>query len=255
MRWHFIAGKDGCRYAIENECTAIVVDALRASATAAFMLRAGATEILAVREIEEALSLKAKLPDALLAGERGGLPPEGFDLGNSPRDVSIVRDKRVIFTTTTGAGRLIQSWGAPIIYMGSTVNATAVARAAAAHQRDVVLVLAGLMTDPAYSAQEDWVGAAAIAMAAERACGLVEVGEGGHRYTYWRDRIHCDGIPLLFESAPHAQNLREAGLAGDIGFCAAVDSVATVPMAVAFGGLAVRVIDAPAISSQACRPL
>jgi 2-phosphosulfolactate phosphatase len=255
MKWHFIAGEDGCRYAIENKCTAIVVDALRASATAAFMLHAGATEILAVREVEEARSLKAKLSDALLAGERGGLPPEGFDLGNSPREVSAVRGKRVILTTTTGAGRLIQSWGAPTIVMGSTVNATAVARAAAAHRRDVVLIPAGLMTDPAYSAQEDWVGATAIAMAAERACGPVEVGEGGHRYTYWRDRIHCDGIPLLFESAPHAQNLRDAGLAADIGFCAAVDSVATVPVAVAFDGLTVRVIDAPAISSRGGRAL
>ena len=52
MKWHFIAGEEGCRFAVDNNCVAIIVDALRASATAAYMLHAGATEILAVREVE-----------------------------------------------------------------------------------------------------------------------------------------------------------------------------------------------------------
>lgn len=240
MKWHFIAGEDGCRYAVERCCTAVVVDALRASATAAYMIHAGAREILAVREVDDARAVKRRYPDALLAGERGGLPPEGFDLGNSPRDVSSVRDRRVIFTTTTGAGRLFQAWGAHAVYMGSTVNATAVARAAVARNVDVAIIPAGLMTDPAYNAQEDWVAAAAIAIAAERELGELKVGEGGHRYTYWRDRIVCDGITALFHTAPHAQNLREIGLADDIAFCAQVDAVTSVPVACSSSGPLVR---------------
>ena len=70
MKWHLIAGEDGCRFAVENQCVAIIVDALRASATAAYMLDAGATEILAVREVDEAYALKREYPDALLVGER-----------------------------------------------------------------------------------------------------------------------------------------------------------------------------------------
>ena len=54
MPWHFIEGEAGCRYAVEHGCVAIVVDALRASATAAMLLDAGATRILAVREVAEA---------------------------------------------------------------------------------------------------------------------------------------------------------------------------------------------------------
>jgi 2-phosphosulfolactate phosphatase len=241
MVWHFIAGEAGCRFAVENRCTAIVVDALRASATAAYLLHAGATELLVVREVEEARALKRDRPDALLAGERGGLPPEGFDLGNSPRDVSIVRGKRVIFTTTTGAGRLVQAWGAHAVYMGSPVNASAVAREALAHNRDVVLIPAGLMSDPAYNAQEDWVGAAVIAASAEELSHSITCGEGGHRYTYWRDRILCEGVARLFQSAPHAQNLRDAGLHNDIAFCANVDAIDSVPQATSFDGIAVRV--------------
>lgn len=244
MRWHLIAGEDGCRYAVENACVAIVVDALRASATAAYMLEAGATEILAVREVDEAYELRWDYPAALLAGERGGLPLEGFELGNSPRDVALARGKRVIFTTTTGAGRLVQAWGAQAVYMGSPVNAAAVARAALVHRRDIVLIPAGLMNDPGYSAQEDWVGAAAIAMAGEQIAGVLEIGEGGHKYTYWHDRILCDGIVGLFEAAPHAQNLRDVGMADDVAFCAQLDTVRAVPMACGTQGIAVRVINA-----------
>lgn len=243
MKWHLIAGEDGCRFAVDNKCVAIIVDALRASATAAYMLEAGATEILAVREVDEAFELRWDYPTALLAGERRGLPLEGFELGNSPRDVAIARGKRVIFTTTTGAGRLVQAWGAHAVYMGSPVNAAAVARAALVHRRDIVLVPAGLMSDPNYSAQEDWVGAAAIAMAGKEITDDLELGEGGHKYTYWSDRILCDGILELFEAAPHAQNLRDVGMEEDIAFCAQLDTVHSVPMACGTQGIAVRVID------------
>lgn len=244
MKWHLIAGEEGCRFAVDNNCVAIIVDALRASATAAYMLHAGATEILAVREVDEAFELRWDYPAALLAGERGGLPLEGFELGNSPRDVAIARGKRVIFTTTTGAGRLVQAWGAHAVYMGSPVNAAAVAKAALVHRRDIVLIPAGLMSDPGYSAQEDWVGAAAIAAACKQITGVLEFGEGGHKYTYWNDRILCDGILELFEAAPHAQNLRDVGMEEDIAFCAQLDTVQAVPMACGTQGIAVRMIDA-----------
>lgn len=240
VNWHLIAGEPGCNHAVANDCVAVVIDALRASATAAYMLHAGATEVLAVREVNEAFTLKELFPDALLAGERGGLPPQGFDLGNSPREVSVVKGKSVIFSTTTGAGRLVQCWGAHAVYMGSTVNASSVAKAAAQHGKDVVLVPAGLMSDPEYNAQEDWVGASVIMMAAENLLGSLSFGEGGHRYAYWRDRIECDGVAKLFQTAPHAQNLRDVGLTDDIRFCANVDVVATVPAAITRMGPAVK---------------
>ena len=107
MKWHIIEGEAGCDFAVANKCTAVIVDALRASATAAMLCDAGATSILAVREVEDARRAKIELPDALLYGERGGLPPDGFDYGNSPRETRPAKGRPVIFTTTTGAGRLI----------------------------------------------------------------------------------------------------------------------------------------------------
>lgn len=221
---HLIEGAAGCAYAVAHGGVAVVVDALRASATAAMLFDAGATDILAVTEVEDALAARAEWPDALLYGERGGLPPEGFDYGNSPQTVAAAAGRRVIFTTTTGAGRLVACWGAAAVYMGTTVNAGAVARAAMGHGRDVVIIPAGLTADPTFDAQEDWAAAAAIASAMG-----IEAGEGANALAHWQGRIADEGLPLLFESAPHADKLRRVGLETDIAYCAQMDLTPCVP--------------------------
>jgi len=241
--WHLIQGRPGCRYAVGHPCVAVVVDALRASATAAMLLDAGAPELLVTREVEEARAARAQWPDALLFGERGGVPPEGFDYGNSPGDAHHAAGRRVIFTTTTGAQWLVAAWGAPAVYMATTVNAQAAAaaatQAAALHGCDVVLIPAGLSSDPAFSAQEDWVAAAVIAHFAEDAGA--RIGEGAAEYARWRHRIDSLGVAPLFESAPHAEKLRRAGLEADIAYCAQINLTNAVPRAVERIGAGVRV--------------
>jgi 2-phosphosulfolactate phosphatase len=227
MKWHIIEGEPGCEFAARHGLTAVVVDALRASATAAMLCEAGATSILVVREVEEALRAKEALPDALLFGERGGLPPEGFDYGNSPQEAHHARGRSVIFTTTTGAGRLVSAWEAHAVLMGTTVNASATARAAAELGRDVVLIPAGLAGDPHFNAQEDRCAAVAIAM---KAGG--EIGEGRDLFEHWRDRIDAEGFEALFAGAPHAEKLRRIGLGSDVAWCAQVDVTHKVPQAV-----------------------
>lgn len=227
MKWHIIEGEPGCVFAVEHRLTAVVVDALRASATAAMLCDAGATSVLAVREVDEALRAKADRPDALLFGERGGLPPEGFDYGNSPQEAHHAKGRPVIFTTTTGAGRLVSAWEAHAVLMGTTVNASATARAAAELGRDVVLIPAGLTGDPDFDAQEDRCAAVAIAM---KAGGVI--GEGRGLFELWRDKIDSEGFEALFAKAPHADKLRKIGLDSDVAWCAQVDVTHKVPQAV-----------------------
>ena len=228
MNWHIIEGEAGCEFAVAYRCTAIIVDALRASATAAMLLDQGATSILVVREVEEALRAKQVLPNALLFGERAGVPPEGFHYGNSPQDAHHARGKGVVFTTTTGAGRLVSAWGAHAVLMGTTINATAVARAASGLEHDVVIIPAGFAGDPEFDAQEDWCAATAIAMKAG-----VSIGQGRETFDAWRDRIDAEGIEAIFSGAPHAAKLRKIGMESDIAWCAQVDVTRAVPQGVA----------------------
>ena len=228
MTWHIIEGKAGCDYAKEHACAAVIVDALRASATAAMLLDAGATEILVVAEVDDALQAKESRPDALLYGERGGLPPEGFDYGNSPKDAHAAKGRPVIFTTSNGSKRLHQAYGAPTLYLGSTVNALALVQSLSAQDRDVVLIPAGKVGDPEFDAQEDWVAATAIAMLAD-----APIGEGALPFRHWRQRIELDGVQKLFQTAPHAQTLKELGLQDDIALCARPNITNALPKAVA----------------------
>lgn len=228
VQWHLIEGEAGCAYARERGAVAVVVDALRASATAAMLLDAGADGILAVGEVEQARAARAADPRALLYGERGGLPPEGFDYGNSPREVAAAKGRRVVFTTTTGARRLVDCWGAAAVYMGTTLNARAVVEVVVRHGVDVVLIPAGLATDPTFDAQEDWTAAAFIAMTAR-----ADVGEGTERYEHWASRLRTEGVEALFANAPHADKLRRAGLADDVAYCARQNITTAVPRGLA----------------------
>lgn len=238
MRWHLIQGIEGCHFAKEQGCGAVVVDALRASCTAAMLFDAGATDITLVPDVQTALSFKAGNPGALLYGEREGLPPDGFDYGNSPRDVSAASGKSVGFTTSNGTALMLEAWGAPEVLMGSVTNGIALLNHLLALDRDVVLIPAGKADDPEFDAQEDWVAAAAIAMLTD-----LEIGEGATAYREWSHMISLDGVAKLFDTATHAEALRAINLAEDIAFCARPNITRAVPSASARMEYGIRLID------------
>jgi 2-phosphosulfolactate phosphatase len=82
----------------------IVIDVLRAFSTAAYAFSRGAKEIILVSTVDEALDLKSRLPNAKAMGEVGGLPPEGFDFGNSPTQIREEDLTGLTLIQRTGAG-------------------------------------------------------------------------------------------------------------------------------------------------------
>ena len=82
--------------------TCVVFDVLRATTSMITALANGAAEIHPVKTIEEARALRVQMPDALLGGERNGLPIEGFDLGNNPFEYVALAGKKIISPTTNG---------------------------------------------------------------------------------------------------------------------------------------------------------
>jgi 2-phosphosulfolactate phosphatase len=82
----------------------LIIDVLRAFSTAAYAFSRGAKEIILVSAVEEALALKAQIPNAKAMGEVGGLPPEGFDFGNSPTRILEHDLTGMTIIQRTGAG-------------------------------------------------------------------------------------------------------------------------------------------------------
>src|SRR5437773_8440893 len=110
----------------------IVVDVLRASSSIVTLLECGARPVVAAGSIEEARSLHQRLPSYLLCGERGGLPPVGFDYGNSPAEFSRLEleGKSAILATSNGTRLLAMLAGAPAVLVGCLLNRTAVTEVA-----------------------------------------------------------------------------------------------------------------------------
>jgi 2-phosphosulfolactate phosphatase len=110
--------------------TVVVIDVLRASTTIVHALEAGAKEVIPCVEVEEALALAKQMPDydIVLAGERNGLPIDGFHLGNSPSEYTphSVGGKAVVFTTTNGTRAIAHARAAKRILIGAFVNVSAV---------------------------------------------------------------------------------------------------------------------------------
>lgn len=123
--------KSGLYGAREAKGTGVIVDVFRASSTICAILAGGAKYIVPTKSLNKAFQLKRNHPDYLLIGERGGLRPEGFDLGNSPYEVSRLNlsEKIVIFTSSAGFRAIIeaQKSRADELLIGSFVNARAVA--------------------------------------------------------------------------------------------------------------------------------
>src|SRR5437763_5914274 len=117
----------------------IVVDVLRATSTMTQALAAGYRRVLCCAEIDEARALAATEGPAKLAGERRLESIEGFDFGNSPREVAGEPAAETLILSTTNGTRLLVSAAARFehVYVGSLLNLDAVAAAAAAHAQDV----------------------------------------------------------------------------------------------------------------------
>ncbi len=108
----------------------VVIDVLRATTTVCHALAHGARAVVPCLEVEEARRLAARFSpgDVLLGGERGGLPIEGFDLGNSPADYTpeVVGGKTIVFTTTNGTRALAVCHQAERVLLAAPVNLAAV---------------------------------------------------------------------------------------------------------------------------------
>src|SRR5215472_9917358 len=93
-----------------GDCAVVAVDVIRASTTAVTAVVAG-RRCFPVTSVEAAFQMRQSLPDCLLAGEVGGLQPEGFDLNNSPAQIALRSDDQrpVVLLSSSGTKLMVES--------------------------------------------------------------------------------------------------------------------------------------------------
>ncbi|MDQ6830244.1 MAG: 2-phosphosulfolactate phosphatase [Gemmatimonadota bacterium] len=210
-----------------------VIDVLRLSTTVATALHNGAKAIVPLAEAEEVI-MRAKQftrSDVRLAGERKMLPVPGFDLGNSPGEMTreAVDGMTVLLTTTNGTRALLAVQGARDVVVGAYVNFSAVCallRTALRGGTDVTLLCAG--SDKQFSL-EDAACAGRMARYASKRMTGVQLNDGALA-SGLIDKRYGASIDRLFKDAEHGRLLVDAGFGDDLAACAAIDSCPVIPV-------------------------
>ena len=218
----------------DTDSVFVVVDILRASSSIVALLQSGVPAIVPAANVEQALGLRQRLPDHLLCGEVNGLPPPGFDYGNSPAEFAALDagGRPAILATSNGTRVLNQLSEAPAVLVGALLNREAVARAVLAlareHSRNAMVVCAASPGGRAI-ALEDALGAGAIIEAALRLDDSLQPTDAAR---FARDAFLArrDGLAQALASARHGAELIEAGFETDVEYCAQLDVSSIVPV-------------------------
>jgi 2-phosphosulfolactate phosphatase len=207
----------------------IVVDAVRATTSIITSLANGAKSVTPVQSLKEAFQLHKEYSDYILAGERNGIKPEGFDLDNSPLSLTkeIVKGKNLIMATTNGTKALVQSKGSKWVMLGAFLNADAVAKRsveiAGENEVGISFVLAG---EEGHFALEDFICAGAMierlsknaVQLSDKALGALLTFNGAKQ-----------NLQENICKSKHAQDLLKLGFSKDIEFACQLNIYNIVP--------------------------
>ncbi len=205
----------------------LLVDVLRTTTTAPILFDQG-LEGLRLSPSLRAARVRARADGELLIGERGGVPPEGFNHGNSPATLALhdLRARRAVMVSENGPAALPRLVDAEELLLASLVNAgAAVRRAAGAATRRIDLVCCGFRGEPDL---DDLLTAGFLA---DRLLRLRPelVPAGATRMAIDLMRAEPDPLRLLWASRA-GRYLRRLGLERDLGIAADVDRSSVVPV-------------------------
>jgi 2-phosphosulfolactate phosphatase len=211
--------------------SAVMIDVVRASATIVTALAGGARAVVPVATPAEAMARARGWPggDVVLGGERAGVPPPGFQCGNSPAEYTAERvaGRTVVFTTTNGTRALLALSGAKRVAVAGFVNAAAAVRWLARGDGGALAVCAG---ESGRFCLED---AACAGLLVERLRALrpdAPLSDGARAVAALWSHYRGDPGAVLAEAA-WARVLAARGQGPDLPLCAALDAFDAVPVA------------------------
>lgn len=230
-----------------NGTASVVFDVLRATSAFVTALANGAEAIVPAAEIEEALRLRQKYPDSLLAGEREGRRITAcqsggveFDLGNSPREFTRgrIQGRTIISTTTNGTRALKACSAATEIFIGSFLNLEATHQALLRSSCPrIQLLCAGTGED---FALEDALAAGALCERLQGSVSGIELSDSALATAL----LYGSARQSLTATVRHSRNAKRLlslpDLADDVEFCLAVDSVDLVARMRADGAIRIE---------------
>lgn len=209
----------------------LVIDILRATTTMCAFFEGGGRRLYPTPSVEAARELRERLAESgariLLMGERDALPPEGFDLGNSPLELLATAPSfrtEAVMATTNGTKALLKAaaQGAPV-WPVCARNAAASVEAALAAGGHIAILCAGRK---GRSALDDGVCAGLLVdiLQSRRRTRLSDGAETALRL--WRS---WEGdLAGALRASDHGRDLLALGFGADMDYAAQRDAAQTV---------------------------
>lgn len=214
----------------ETDCW-MVIDILRATTTMSVFFERGGTCLYPARTVEEGISLRDALASEggspLLMGERNGLRPHGFDLGNSPLELlamDLADRPEGVMATTNGTRALLKAAaaGCPVRPVCAR-NASAVLEASLGSGERIGIYCAGRMGRAAL----DDTACAGLLLDLLLKRGEAELDDGAlMARALWQNG--GEDLPALLADSDHGKILLSLGFEGDIRFAGEIDRSSVV---------------------------
>ncbi len=211
----------------------IVIDVLRATTVMTRWFELGGKELYPVRTPDEArklvLELQKRSSSPLLMGEVNGIPPEGFDFGNSPLELNykLIQDHYCgVMSTTNGTIALLEaeSSGSPVL-AASFRNSSSVLDYALTIGNRIGLLCSGRKRRPSW---EDTLCAGSIIEELSSRGETRMTDSAKIALSLWQNR--SDDLHEYVMKSEHALYLERIGYGEDIAFCCEHDVSSVVPM-------------------------
>lgn len=188
----------------------VVVDVIISSTSIVRLLENGASYVKPFGDPTAARQFKRETDDAVLVGEDGGGPIEGFDLSPLPSIIADadIEDRPVGIRTSNGTRAMDRIDHPDGLLVASTVNAAAVAEVLRERGRDSLVVAAGRQGEVV---AEDTAGAALVTA------------------RYRGERVDESRLEARLRESSTAKWLREIGYGHELDALTAFDSSETVP--------------------------
>lgn len=203
----------------------VVIDVLRATSVIATALANGATRVKTVQTPQQALTLKARKTNLLLAGERNAVKLPGFDFGNSPLEMNreLVEGKEIILCTSNGTQAIAASHRSKWIITAAFVNMKAVVERLGLLEEDITIICSG--TNGQFSLDDSLAAGVLV-----------------NRLTRIKDYKLSDAAQSMvlaikdenklkesLKDCYHLNILKSKGFEKDVDFCLTLDSLNMVP--------------------------
>jgi 2-phosphosulfolactate phosphatase len=196
----------------------VVVDIFRATSTMITALANQVECIVPVADLEICRTYRNQ--GYIIAGERNGLPAEGFELGNSPLSYlnHAFAGQKIAVTTTNGTLAIEKSKaGSAEILLGSFLNLQATANYLSHKDHDIIIHCAGWKGK---FNLEDSLYAGALIDALDQTHSSDCDGALAMRSLYQAKK---ESLAPFLNQASHAKRLRSNHIEADIEFCLTLD--------------------------------